>query len=157
MQMALESSTASGRSYHMLAEIRNPKRMVEDHIVKFSSRSPSLLPVLCYVESLYQLSGIVSSHVCIIDKEKVTNSAYIVPDSFFSVGLADSKQRGFCLSLEYLLHGVIKEAGFVALEWSTIRSSVFLMNSAIRNCHAIWAMSCEFSTFIRLAAVPLDD
>lgn len=132
-----------GRGHRDVAEIRNPKRMVEDHIgirpglSEFSSWSPSLLLVLCYAESLYQLSSKVSSHVCIIDTEKVTNSAYSVPD-IFEVGLTDSKQRGLCLSLEYLLHGVIKGAGSVALEWSTIRSSVFLMHPEIRDCYAMW-------------------
>jgi hypothetical protein len=67
---------------------------------EFSSWSPSLLFVFCFAERLYRLNGNVTSHVCIIDKEKVKNSGWSVPE-IFDIGIAASQQRNEILYFEF--------------------------------------------------------
>ena len=93
--------------------------------------------VLCYAEEKYNSRK--SAHVCVVDTYKILNGVYHVPN-LIHVGLASGDRRirplgGFAKLFpeEYLVHGVVSGAGYVALSYGEIRADLIKVYPEIRN------------------------
>jgi hypothetical protein len=143
---------ALGAGHMDVNRIQNPREMIWDHIIdiqtntEFSSWS-SLLIALKYAEWRYQQDG--SSHVCVIDTDKVRNPTYSVSD-LLHISVDEEREeedRHQPLSYEYLCHGVVEGPESVAHEWATIRELVFLTYPEIRDISEAWSQSVRVAYF----------
>ena len=110
-------------------QIKDLKKMIDDHThgradreiySEFSSWSASVLAIFCYADKMHRKnppSTQGTSHIFVVDTEKISNSTYMVPDLLL-VGLEEHGDREdlTLFPFEYLAHGIVEGPGIAVHE-----------------------------------------